>query len=284
MICAPPLAPMIFALLLSAAPDNQRMDPRETEARKECLAGRYQTGAELLAQLFAETANPNYVFNQARCFQQNGKFDEAILRFQEYLRIGKDLSADAKAEADRHLAECQAARVRGDVGSLGASADHGAPSAGADATGALFPVGVPPSSISEQVEPSPVPSVVAKSAQTGSEPRTGGSGLRTAGIVIGACGVAAAASGVIFSVETKNVQNEVTSDNDRRSFDRKKYDNGKLYSELQWVGYGVGGAAILGGAVLYFLGARETSPTKDSISVAPAVSTHLVSLTLQGSY
>ena len=32
----------------------------------------------LLAELFAETGNPNFVFNQARCYEQNSKLDEAI--------------------------------------------------------------------------------------------------------------------------------------------------------------------------------------------------------------
>jgi len=39
---------------------------------------------DLLAQLFVETGDVNYIYNQGRCYEQNGKFGEAILRFREF--------------------------------------------------------------------------------------------------------------------------------------------------------------------------------------------------------
>jgi len=86
----------------------QAQDPREIEARKDCLSGKYQAGTGLLAELFAETGNANFVYNQARCFEQNSKPDEAIQRFREYLRIAGNLSADDKAGVEGHIAECRA--------------------------------------------------------------------------------------------------------------------------------------------------------------------------------
>jgi hypothetical protein len=108
--------------------------------------------------------------------------------------------------------------------------------------------------------------------------------LRLAGIITGAIGAAALAAGAVFSLETKSLRNDVTTDNARRTFDRNKYDNGKLYSHLQWVGYGVGGAAVVGGAILYYLGARDVPSRNDSISVVPNFSTNQATLTLLGSY
>jgi hypothetical protein len=70
------LALVPASVALAQAPDAR--DPREIQARKDCLTGRYEAGAALLAELFAETGNPNFVFNQARCYEQNSKLDEAI--------------------------------------------------------------------------------------------------------------------------------------------------------------------------------------------------------------
>lgn len=57
-------------------------------ARTACLAGDYSKGATILSQLFVETKDPNYIYNQARCFEQNSRYQEALSRFQEYLRVG----------------------------------------------------------------------------------------------------------------------------------------------------------------------------------------------------
>ena len=46
-------------------------------------------GIAILAQLYTETRAPAFVFNQGRCYQQNGQLEAARLRFAEYLRIGR---------------------------------------------------------------------------------------------------------------------------------------------------------------------------------------------------
>jgi hypothetical protein len=62
------------------------IEARETEAQRECAAGRYPRGVDILAALFAETHEPTYVYNQGRCYEENGRFAEAITRFREYAR------------------------------------------------------------------------------------------------------------------------------------------------------------------------------------------------------
>lgn len=87
-------------------------DPREAEARKACLLGEYQRGVALLVDLFEETRDPNYIFNQGRCYEQSGRAEEAINRFREYLRKAKDLSAEEIAEAKQHIHEMEEIRDR----------------------------------------------------------------------------------------------------------------------------------------------------------------------------
>jgi hypothetical protein len=94
------LAPMALA-------ENPKR-AREVQAHKDCLTGKVESGVEILIDLFTETNDPNYVFNQGRCYEQNARPAEAIKSFTEYLRIAKGLDQTTKADVDRHIAECRA--------------------------------------------------------------------------------------------------------------------------------------------------------------------------------
>jgi hypothetical protein len=83
-------------------------ESREREARKACLAGDYAKGVAILSDLFLDTKQATYIFNQGRCYQQNERFDEAIRCFREYLRT----SNDDPATAQKHIAECEAMQQR----------------------------------------------------------------------------------------------------------------------------------------------------------------------------
>jgi tetratricopeptide (TPR) repeat protein len=100
-----------LTLALPSAAFGQRQNPREIQARKDCSTGSYVSGTALLAELYAETGDENFVFNQARCYQQNGRPDEAIERFREYLRIARYPSPDETTKVERHIAECKAMKV-----------------------------------------------------------------------------------------------------------------------------------------------------------------------------
>jgi hypothetical protein len=83
-------------------------------------------------------------------------------------------------------------------------------------------------------------------------------------------GAAALIAGVIFSIETHSISNDVTSDAANRSYSRTTADRGKLFADLQWVGYGVGAAALGCGVVLYYVGYRiAQSSASDSVSLVP---------------
>src|SRR6185436_5837114 len=99
---------LVVALVLAGAGQARAQgDPRETEARRECLAGRYQRGIDLLAALFTDTRDPNHIFNQGRCYEQNNRPDEAISRFREYLRKAPSLPPAEAAEVQAHIRDCE---------------------------------------------------------------------------------------------------------------------------------------------------------------------------------
>jgi hypothetical protein len=95
-------------LALQALPAvAQEQDPREIQAQKDCLTGRADAGVALLAELYAVTGNPNFIYNQARCFEQASRPDDAISRFREYLRVAKDLPPAEQVDVEKHIMECR---------------------------------------------------------------------------------------------------------------------------------------------------------------------------------
>src|SRR4051812_26823182 len=80
---------VVPASLAHAAPPRTR-EQREADARKACAAGHVEEGIEILADLYAGYSHPNYIYNQGRCYQENGKGEQAVARFREYLRVATD--------------------------------------------------------------------------------------------------------------------------------------------------------------------------------------------------
>ena len=98
---------LLLVGLMSGVASAQERDPRELEAKKACLGGRPDRGIELLAEMYAETNDPTYIYNQGRCYQQNGNAREALTRFREYMRKAHDMSADDKALVQGYISELE---------------------------------------------------------------------------------------------------------------------------------------------------------------------------------
>ncbi len=98
---------MTAVLIWTSSAFAQEQDPRVIQARKDCLTGKYESGVALLAEIFVETGNANFIYNQARCYEQNARPEDAINRFREYLRVAKDISQADKTDVEHHIAECR---------------------------------------------------------------------------------------------------------------------------------------------------------------------------------
>jgi hypothetical protein len=92
---------------ISRAAKPNPLDRRAMEARKACAAGRVEQGIELLAQIIAENGDPNAVFNQARCYQANGRNEQALARFREYLRIAENVQVGEADQVRVYIAELE---------------------------------------------------------------------------------------------------------------------------------------------------------------------------------
>src|SRR5664279_288568 len=93
---------------LAAGKQAQGREPQERAARKACLNGDYTKGVAILSELFVDTKDPTYLFNQGRCFEQNHRYEDALSRFEEYLRAAQGtLDAADQAAAEKHIADCK---------------------------------------------------------------------------------------------------------------------------------------------------------------------------------
>jgi tetratricopeptide (TPR) repeat protein len=81
----------------------------EKQAKKACLSGDYVKGVSILAELFVDTGDATYLYNQGRCYEQNVRYVEAAERFREYLRKAPKLTTDDMAEVEKHIADCEVA-------------------------------------------------------------------------------------------------------------------------------------------------------------------------------
>jgi hypothetical protein len=97
----------LLALLVPTAARAQG-DERMKEVKRACAAGEVQKGINLLADLYVETNDPTAIYNQARCYQQNGMADRAASRFREYLRKAGHLPPADRAEVEGFIREADA--------------------------------------------------------------------------------------------------------------------------------------------------------------------------------
>jgi len=97
----------------------------------------------------------------------------------------------------------------------------------------------------------------------------GGAPERVAGLIVGSGGAAAALVGVYFGDRARRLGDEVSracAQGCVWTSIASKDAEGRAAERRQWILYGVGAGGLLVGAALYYLGAREPTPT---VAVAP---------------
>jgi len=256
------LVPLLLTTRLSQAGNA---DAKERAARMACLSGDFAKGVALLAELFVDSKNPSFIYNQGRCFEQNRRYEDAIARFQEYLRAGKKLDKDEKAEAQKHIDDCK--------GLL--ASQPGSPP--------VAPPVVPPSPAQQLPPPALVVAATPMVVQPSNPPSANepGSGLRTAGIVAAAVGGVALGAGVILNLKVNSLASDLQKTD---GYFAGKESDRKNFETLGWVSYGVGAACVATGAVLYYLGLRSGSAGSTSFALVPAFAPGQAGALLKGAF
>ena len=250
------LLAFLSTLLLAATPSHAaRVDARERAAKKACLTGDASRGVEILADLYIDTNDANYIFNQARCYEQNNRYEDAIGRFREYLRKATEASGAEKANAEKHITDLQALLGKKDV-----QPSQPTPPAPETPRPAATPVsGPPPAPPPSASLPPPVsappaniePPVVVSQPAAQAVPASGGSGLRLTGIIALSVGAIALVGGAVANLKYNSMVGDM-----QRAYDPKVDDSAGTYHTLSIAGYGVGAACLAGGALFYYVGWR----------------------------
>ncbi len=99
------------------------------------------------------------------------------------------------------------------------------------------------------------------------EPANGGfTALHWAGIGTGALGLVAIAGGVYFGLQAAAIEKEAA---DWDVFDADRFAEGEAAERTSIIALGAGGACVIGGAVLFYLGHRSNQPHERDVAVAP---------------
>jgi hypothetical protein len=236
--------------------------------------GEIDKGVEILVDLFIDTGDLNYIFNQGRCYEQNRRYEEAIGRFREYLVKGTRLSGEEKADAEKHIAVCQSYLAKPEVA---------APSPPASAVAVPSP---PAHESGKAGTPEPVASATAPVASVAATPQrpagaSTGSGLRIAGVATASVGAAALAAGVLLTLKV----NSMTSDLEKPyNYSRSTDATRKDYKTLTWVSYGVGAACVASGALMYYFGWRKGRDARVDLALVPTIESGAAGAVLAGGF
>ena len=238
------------------AADDPASDRRALEARRACAAGRVEQGIELLAQIIAETGDPNAVYNQARCYQGNGRPEQALTRFREYLRIADGLRPRERGRIRRFIVELEReVEVR---------RRHGIspPPPPAPPAPLALPAAGDPDSLEETgVTAARAPDQRAVRSFT----------LRVVALATAAAAVVPLGGAIYFARQARQIESQIENQAPLVSpadLDRK-LQKGKRAETLQWVGFGLGGAMIAGAGTLYLLSRRSPEPSPAQVSIGP---------------
>lgn len=257
------LVPFLLSAPAVQAGSIESVDAKVRRARTACLAGDYAEGTRLLSELFVATMNATFIYNQGRCFEQSRRYDDAVGRFQEFLRAGKKLTNAEKADAQKHIDDCKEL-----LASERAQAAPVAPAAPPQV--AVVPV-APAALVTTPTAPTLQPNPPS--------PGSAGSGLRTAGILTASVGGAALVAGIILNYESNSLAKELKKTD---GYTSGKESDRKTYETFGWIGYGAGAACVAAGAILYIVGSRSASDP--SLSLVPALAPEYAGAFVKGAF
>ena len=277
IFCLSLLLGLCLAGSLAHAGDEEKP---ERVAKRACLAGDYAKGVAVLADLYVKTNNPVYIFNQGRCFEQSGKYEEAIIRFREYqLKVQDAGRVDPAAE--KHITTCQ--------GLLDAQRQKDRPAP------AVVPVETRPSDTPVSAPPMPVEPALPGTNVASQGPTDSGQpdlsqapstsprpGLRIAGLTALGVGVAGIATGLILNLRANSLAREIDDLTTEAPDLQSKESTRSRLETWGWVSYGVGGACLAGGAILTVLGYRHGGDSQ--VALVPAMGPGVFGAAMRGAF
>jgi tetratricopeptide (TPR) repeat protein len=271
----------LAVLLLSSSAFGDDVDDRR-QAREHFEKGTrlYELGHFDEAIKEYETAyqlknDPTLLFNVAQAHRLAGQHQQALFNYRSYLH--KVPNASNRDEVERLIVELQK------------RLDQPTPSATkAEPTPAVEPDRPTPPATSP-VTPTPAAAQSAPSAVvTSPAPDRGASSRRTykvAGLSLLGIGALGLIGGVTSTALTVSASNSVTQEaTQHQPFDPSKQHAGKATQLAADVLYSIGGAAVLSGAVLTYLGLRKPKLRSVARNLSPTIGLASVGVAWTGTF
>lgn len=253
-------------------------------------AGRYDDAIALYKKAYDAVPHPEILFNLAQAYRLKGDADTAFGMYQRYLAV--EPRGRVAADARRWSAELEKLAAKQRADKEAAAKDAAAKDAAAkDATAK--------DAAAREAAAQQAREAAAKQAATPPPPvRTlppaerrdgGGSSRRTYAVIVGAAGAASLIGGGVFGVLAKSKRDaardlcgsdgvcDSEADTKRANADLK---TSRLRGTFSTVLFGVGGAGIAIGAVLWF----TAKPRSSASALAPVVTPSSVGVAWGGSF
>jgi hypothetical protein len=178
------------------------------------------------------------------------------------MRKNANGTASEKADAEKHIAECESFRDKEEPRLAPA---HAASVPGVSPASSPLTTGAPQAALVEQ--PTPLPEVP-------------GSGLRVTGIVLASVGVATAVTGLVLNLKANSL-----ADDFNRTQDPATRSSSSSYKTGSMICYGVGAGALVAAGILYLIG-RTADGSEDNgrVSFLPALTPTGFSLDVRGPF
>jgi len=260
----------LFVLALAgsvAAQPKAKPTPKQLEeARAHFKAaeaakakGDFKTAAVEYLAAYERFEDPEFFFNVAEVYRLANDEQTALTYYTKYLELDPNgrgaatartavdalrRSIAAKEDAAKHAAE-EAAKQQ---------AAEAAQKQQADPARQTAPVA------QAAPAPEPVDSAV---------PESPGRSMRIAGLATAGAGAVALGVGVVFGLKAQAISKEAA---EWDQFDQQRFNEGKSAETTMFILTGVGGAAVVAGGVLYFLGYRAGKTTNaDTVTFLPTL-------------
>jgi len=104
---------------------------------------------------------------------------------------------------------------------------------------------------------------------------------RLAGLATGGAGVLAIGAGVLFGFHARHLASQA---NHATVYDPDLDARGDAANRNMWIAYGVGGLALTGGAILYYLGSHADRADEPRVTIVPALAPSSLAITASGRF
>lgn len=242
--------------------ERQRRDPKKA-ARMHYERGRahherHEYDQAIREYLLAHELQPSagLLFNIAQAYLLSGDREKALEYYRAYLR----------EEPEGEVSDLARKRIETIEGELAAEA-----------------IEEPP--IPEPPAEDAAPEATRPSPRADGDAGSPGRGLRLSGLAVAGVGVVGLGLGVKFGLDARDVQDRLESQPDGTPWDFDElYAEGEAASRNMWISYAVGGAALIAGGTLYFLGHRAGNASERQVVIVPVLDRSGSGLVLVGGF